>query len=60
MAWERSFEKRVGDIRKDELRWQARNYQIEIGFNFLWEATPILVSVVAFWVSTYSVQRGRD
>ena len=51
MAWERSFEKRVNVIRKDELHWQARNYQIEVGFNMLYETTPILVTVVAFLVS---------
>lgn len=30
MAWERSFEKRIHSIRKNELHWQARNYQIEV------------------------------
>jgi hypothetical protein len=54
MAWERSFQKRVNDIRKDELHWQARNYQIEVGFNCLYEITPILVTVVAFLVSSYN------
>lgn len=51
MAWERSFQKRVNDIRKDELHWQARNYQIEVAFNTLWEITPVLVTVVSFLVS---------
>ena len=55
MAWERSFEKRVNVIRKDELHWQARNYQIEVGFNMLYETTPILVTVVAFLVSLRSL-----
>jgi hypothetical protein len=51
MAWERSFQKRVNDIRKDELHWQARNYKIEVAFNALWEITPVLVTVVSFLVS---------
>lgn len=51
MAWERSFEKRVNDIRTDELHWQATNYKIEVAFNALWEITPVLVTVVAFLVS---------
>ena len=51
MAWERSFQKRVNDIRTDELHWQATNYKIEVAFNALWEITPILVTVVAFLVS---------
>lgn len=50
MAWERSFQKRVNNIRADELHWQARTYQIEVAFNALWEVTPILVTVVAFLV----------
>jgi hypothetical protein len=62
MAWERSFEKKVIDIRKDELHWQARNYQIEVGFNCLWEITPILVTVVAFLASPTQPrdERGAD
>ncbi|EIW71535.1 hypothetical protein TREMEDRAFT_42903 [Tremella mesenterica DSM 1558] len=48
MAWERSFEKRINDIRKQELHWQARNYQIEVSFNCIWALTPVLVTVVSF------------
>jgi hypothetical protein len=43
MAWERSFEKRVEEIRNDELHWQARNYTIEVAFNVLWAITPVIV-----------------
>lgn len=50
MAWERSFERRIDQIRKRELHWQARNYQIEVGFTILWASTPVLVTVVAFLV----------
>lgn len=53
MAWERSFQKRVNDIRTDELHWQAVNYKIEVAFNALWEITPVLVTVVAFLVSCH-------
>ncbi|WOO81435.1 ATP-dependent bile acid permease [Vanrija pseudolonga] len=48
MAWERSFERRINGIRKNELSWQARNYQIEVFFNLLWAITPVLVTVVSF------------
>ncbi|WVQ79183.1 hypothetical protein IAT38_001279 [Cryptococcus sp. DSM 104549] len=48
MAWERSFESRIQTIRKNELSWQARNYQIEVAFNCIWALTPVLVTVVAF------------
>ena len=50
MAWERSFEKRIHAIRKKELKWQARNYQIEVGFNILWAVTPVIVTVISFLV----------
>ncbi|KAK4686614.1 hypothetical protein P7C73_g3512, partial [Tremellales sp. Uapishka_1] len=48
MAWERSFEKRIKAIRRNELSWQARNYQIEVAFNIIWALTPVLVTVVSF------------
>jgi hypothetical protein len=48
MAWERSFEGRINAIRKNELHWQARNFQIEVGFNCLWAMTPVLVTLVSF------------
>lgn len=48
MAWERSFERKIKTIRDRELHWQARNYQIEVAFNIIWEITPVLVTVVAF------------
>lgn len=54
MAWERSFERRVQSIRKNELSWQARNYQIEVAFNCIWALTPVVVTVVSFLVSVIS------
>lgn len=30
MAWERNFEKRVLKIREEELKYQNRNYLIEV------------------------------
>ena len=51
MAWERSFETRIKQIRVNELSWQARNYQIEVAFNCLWALTPVLVTVVSFLVT---------
>ena len=51
MAWERSFETRIQQIRVNELSWQARNYQIEVAFNCLWALTPVLVTVVSFLVT---------
>lgn len=57
MAWERSFEKKILDIRQNELHWQARNYMIEVGFNCVWALTPVLVTVVAFLVSLSSFRK---
>ncbi|CCM00229.1 uncharacterized protein FIBRA_02257 [Fibroporia radiculosa] len=49
MAWERSFEERVMKIRARELKFQRLNYNIEIVFNTIWNASPILVTLVSFW-----------
>ncbi|KAG8964201.1 hypothetical protein FRC03_002096 [Tulasnella sp. 419] len=57
MAWERSFEKRVLKIRERELHYQKRNYYIEALFNLVWNASPILVTLVSFW--HFTVIRGE-
>ncbi|KII87771.1 hypothetical protein PLICRDRAFT_92667 [Plicaturopsis crispa FD-325 SS-3] len=49
MAWERSFEKRVLEIRKKELKYQKLNYLIETLWNAIWNGSPILVTLVSFW-----------
>ncbi|KAG2156756.1 multidrug resistance-associated ABC transporter [Suillus bovinus] len=49
MAWERSFEKRVMKIREKELKYQKLNYRIEVVFTALWEASPLIVTLVSFW-----------
>lgn len=58
MAWERSFESRVQTIRRNELSWQARNYQIEVAFNCIWALTPVVVTVVSFL--HYTLVRGQQ
>lgn len=58
MAWERPFEKRINQIRRNELSWQARNYQIDIAFDVLWAFTPVLVTVVSF--IHYTLIRGEN
>ncbi|EKD03427.1 hypothetical protein A1Q2_02282 [Trichosporon asahii var. asahii CBS 8904] len=57
MAWERPFERRVNQIRRSELSWQARNYQIEVLFNCIWALTPVMVTIVAFM--HYTLVRGE-
>lgn len=49
MAWERSFEKRVMKIRERELKYQKLNYRIEVVFSAIWEASPLIVTLVSFW-----------
>lgn len=49
MAWERSFETRVMNIRGKELMYQKRNYLIETLFNAIWNSTPVLVTLVSFF-----------
>ncbi|KAJ3746747.1 multidrug resistance-associated ABC transporter [Lentinula detonsa] len=58
MAWERSFEARVMKIREKELKYQRLNYIIETCFNAIWNASPILVTLVSFW--HFTVVRGED
>lgn len=49
MAWERSFEARILKIRERELKYQRLNYIIETLFNSIWNASPLLVTLVSFW-----------
>ncbi|EEB99640.1 hypothetical protein MPER_00644, partial [Moniliophthora perniciosa FA553] len=58
MAWERSFESRVLKIRARELKYQKLNYTIETCWNGIWNATPILVTLVAFF--HFTVIRGEE
>ncbi|KAL1665993.1 P-loop containing nucleoside triphosphate hydrolase protein [Schizophyllum commune] len=57
MAWERSFEARVLRVREKELKYQRMNYVIETLWNAIWNGSPILVTLVAFW--HYAVLRGQ-
>jgi hypothetical protein len=49
MAWERSFEKKVLKVREKELKYQARHYRIEVLWSVVWNGSPILVTLLAFW-----------
>ncbi|KZT70050.1 P-loop containing nucleoside triphosphate hydrolase protein [Daedalea quercina L-15889] len=57
MAWERSFEARVMKVRAKELKYQKLNYHIEVIFNAIWGASPIVVALVSFW--HFAVVRGQ-
>ncbi|TFY65276.1 hypothetical protein EVJ58_g2068 [Rhodofomes roseus] len=57
MAWERSFEARVMKVRAKELKYQRLNYHIEVIFNAIWGASPIVVALVSFW--HFAVVRGQ-
>ncbi|KAJ8082867.1 hypothetical protein PM082_008724 [Marasmius tenuissimus] len=58
MAWERNFETRVMKIRAKELKYQKLNYMIETLCDGVWSATPILVTLVAFF--HFTVIRGQQ
>ncbi|KAH9169799.1 ATP-binding cassette transporter [Lactarius sanguifluus] len=49
MAWERNFEKRILKIREKELKFQRLNYIIEVFWNAIWNASPMIVTLVAFF-----------
>ncbi|KAJ7113275.1 multidrug resistance-associated ABC transporter [Mycena crocata] len=57
MAWERSFEARIMEIRAKELKYQRLNYVIEALLRGLWDLTPILVTLVSFY--HFAVIRGE-
>ncbi|KAK1225083.1 hypothetical protein PQX77_011952 [Marasmius sp. AFHP31] len=58
MAWERNFEARVMKVRARELKYQRLNYTIETLCDGVWSATPILVTLVAFF--HFTVIRGQQ
>ncbi|CAO3617183.1 unnamed protein product [Cunninghamella echinulata] len=51
-AWENNWEKRVMEARKIELKHLKMGYLAELGFNFLWQGSPILVTIVSFYSFT--------
>ncbi|KAH9916981.1 multidrug resistance-associated ABC transporter [Epithele typhae] len=57
MAWERSFEARIMKIRQKELKYQKLNFTIEVLWQAIFSASPILVTLVSFW--HFSVVRGE-
>lgn len=42
MGWERSFESRVHKVRRKELKYQRRNYYIEVSSLFGWYGIDVL------------------
>ncbi|KAH8833430.1 multidrug resistance-associated ABC transporter [Flagelloscypha sp. PMI_526] len=48
MAWERTFEDKILDVRKTELKYQLRTFLIKTSFRFIWEVSPVLVAVACF------------
>ncbi|KAI8343122.1 P-loop containing nucleoside triphosphate hydrolase protein [Chlamydoabsidia padenii] len=57
-AWEKNWEERVMAARKVELKHLRTSYFAELGFNFLWQGSPILVTVVSFW--SFTKLEGND
>ncbi|KAL5480838.1 hypothetical protein ACEPAI_9778 [Sanghuangporus weigelae] len=57
MAWERNFENRIMRIREQELKYQFSTYKIQLLFVTIWNISPLLVTLVAFW--HFTVVRGQ-
>ncbi|KAH8793678.1 multidrug resistance-associated ABC transporter [Flagelloscypha sp. PMI_526] len=57
MAWERTFEDKVLDVRKTELKYQFRTFLIKTSFKFIWEVSPVLVAVSCF--AHFTLVRGQ-
>ncbi|KAJ7147002.1 ATP-binding cassette transporter [Mycena epipterygia] len=57
MAWERSFEARIMEIRARELKHQRLNYIIQVRLAMLQNMTPIVATLVSFY--HFAVFRGQ-
>lgn len=52
MAWERSFEARINNVRESELGAQKQQFALEVVFDLLWAISPVVCIVVAFFLCT--------
>ncbi|KAI8979516.1 hypothetical protein BDF20DRAFT_906115 [Mycotypha africana] len=57
-AWENNWEKRIMEARKLELHHIGITYLSEVLFTFLWQGSPILVTLISFW--SFTKIEGRD
>jgi ABC-type multidrug transport system fused ATPase/permease subunit len=51
-AWERNWEKRIMEARDVELHHLGITYLSGVLFTFLWQGSPILVTLISFWSFT--------
>ncbi|KAI8065793.1 P-loop containing nucleoside triphosphate hydrolase protein [Gongronella butleri] len=51
-AWESNWEARVQDARENDLKYLRESYVCDVIFNFLWQASPMLVTVTSFFFYT--------
>ncbi|KAI7904063.1 P-loop containing nucleoside triphosphate hydrolase protein [Cokeromyces recurvatus] len=51
-AWETNWEKRIMEAREVELHHLGITYLSDVLFTFLWQGSPILVTLVSFWSFT--------
>lgn len=51
-SWEKNWEKRIMEARKDELKQLAVSYVSQVLFSIIWQASPIIVTLVSFWSFT--------
>ncbi|CAO3626391.1 unnamed protein product [Cunninghamella blakesleeana] len=57
-AWENKWEERVMESRRTELKHLRTGYLAELGFNLLWQGSPILVTIVSFY--SFTKLEGKD
>ncbi|KAI8993635.1 P-loop containing nucleoside triphosphate hydrolase protein [Pilobolus umbonatus] len=51
-GWEENWGKRIMESRDQELHQLGITYKAGVGFNLLWQGSPILVTLVSFWSFT--------
>ncbi|BGP24141.1 ATP-binding cassette transporter [Rhodotorula toruloides] len=59
-AFERPFEKRILEARRDELEMLRWNYFLEVSFQGIWSISPILCILVSFWAYTSPLLMNRQ
>ncbi|KAI8388117.1 P-loop containing nucleoside triphosphate hydrolase protein [Radiomyces spectabilis] len=57
-AWEKKWENRIMKSRATELKHLRMTYICDVLFSFLWQATPLLVTIISFW--SYTALEGKQ
>ncbi|KAI8576230.1 hypothetical protein K450DRAFT_302879 [Umbelopsis ramanniana AG] len=57
-AWEKNWEEKILARRNMELKQLKTTFLLEVGFNLLWQGSPLLVTIISFW--SYTKLQGNE